>query len=114
MDEQLIDEPADHGQVEGAESPNTPKKSSKLLLAVLGLIIIALLIFGLVMANYSGLDVEDEDITTPPADDGITYICPETEWVDCMPGPDMPKPWCEPEYLEWAMANCDGFQGAAY
>lgn len=42
------------------------------------------------------------------------YTCPTTEWVDCMPGPDSSvRPQCTTEFLNWAKANCPGFQGAA-
>jgi len=43
-----------------------------------------------------------------------TFTCPNTAWVDCMPGPDMmEKIECTSEYLTWAEANCPNFQGAA-
>lgn len=41
------------------------------------------------------------------------YICPKTEWVDCMPGPGPAKPDCQKEYLSWATNNCPNFKGAA-
>ncbi len=43
----------------------------------------------------------------------IRLVCPTTEWVDCMPGPDMIKPMCDAAFLTWAKANCPGFKGAA-
>lgn len=43
----------------------------------------------------------------------IKLVCPTTEWVDCMPGPDMVKPQCDATFLTWAKANCPGFKGAA-
>lgn len=40
--------------------------------------------------------------------------CPESEWVDCMPGPDSGNKYqCTKEYLSWARGNCPGFRGAA-
>ncbi len=42
------------------------------------------------------------------------YSCPETAWVDCMPGPGPVKHECTAAYLGWATAHCPGFQGAAY
>lgn len=43
-----------------------------------------------------------------------SYTCPATEWVDCMPSTDSrPRPQCSREFLDWARANCPGFQGAA-
>jgi hypothetical protein len=46
--------------------------------------------------------------TTPP------LLCPKTEWVNCMPGPDKIKSECNSQYLEWAKKNCPDFKGAAY
>ena len=50
-------------------------------------------------------------LTTPEASAG--YTCPPGEWVDCMPGPGPQNPQCVPAFLDWAKANCPGFQGAA-
>ncbi len=52
-----------------------------------------------------------------PSESG--YTCPESAWVDCMPGPLEGKTTgirfqCTPQYLTWAKENCPGFQGAAY
>jgi len=48
---------------------------------------------------------------TPPME---TFTCPETAWVDCMPGPDRgTKMECSSEYLTWAKTNCPNFEGAA-
>lgn len=45
----------------------------------------------------------------------ITYTCPETEYVDCMPNVGGgTKPQCEKDFLSWAQENCSGFKGAAY
>lgn len=41
------------------------------------------------------------------------YVCPTGEWVDCMPGPGVQKPQCQPEFLKWATENCPNFKGAA-
>lgn len=43
-----------------------------------------------------------------------TYSCPQTEYIDCMPGPGSLRTQCATEYLQWATENCPGFQGAAY
>lgn len=43
------------------------------------------------------------------------FTCPESAWVDCMPGPaEEIKLECTSDFLSWAKANCPGFQGAAY
>jgi hypothetical protein len=41
--------------------------------------------------------------------------CPENGWVDCMPvvAPSK-RPFCEPNFLDWAKINCPQFQGVAY
>lgn len=46
---------------------------------------------------------------------GSEYICPATEWVDCMPGPDSAgiKFECTDTFLSWAQENCPNFKGAA-
>ncbi len=51
-------------------------------------------------------------IAVIPGDAGHT--CPQNNWVNCMPGPDQGiKFECTSEYLDWATANCPGFEGAA-
>lgn len=43
------------------------------------------------------------------------YTCPETDYVDCMPGPNRDRSsQCNDDFLAWAQNNCPGFQGAAY
>lgn|GEM_PF-6978428 len=44
----------------------------------------------------------------------IGYQCPESGYVDCMPGPYELKWECTMEYLNWARENCPNFKGAAY
>ena len=42
------------------------------------------------------------------------YTCPDSEWVDCMPGPNQGiKLECTPEALNWFKLNCPNFKGAA-
>jgi hypothetical protein len=43
------------------------------------------------------------------------YVCPASEWVDCMPGPNSEgiKMECTSDFLTWAKANCPNFKGAA-
>ena len=44
-----------------------------------------------------------------------TYTCLASDYIDCMPQIDTPpRTTCQPDYLEWAQANCPGFKGAAY
>ena len=43
-----------------------------------------------------------------------TFVCPESDYVDCMPGPEPAKLECTDEFLSWATQNCPDFQGAAY
>jgi len=48
------------------------------------------------------------------------YKCPETEYVNCMPGisdektGDPGPQMCSNDYLTWAKENCPNFKGAAY
>lgn len=44
-----------------------------------------------------------------------SYTCPDSEYIDCMPVADGdPDPRCDQVYLDWAMASCPDFLGAAY
>lgn len=45
---------------------------------------------------------------------GSMYTCPVDKWVDCMPPLSLKKVECTEDYLNWATANCPGFEGAAY
>lgn len=69
--------------------------------------------------DYSEIELMDRILATytptPPASVTGQYSCPDTEWVDCMPGPgDEGIRWeCTKEYLAWATENCPGFEGAA-
>ncbi|MCX6730626.1 MAG: hypothetical protein NTZ55_02155, partial [Candidatus Roizmanbacteria bacterium] len=43
-----------------------------------------------------------------------TYTCPQTQYVDCMPGPNKAvKVECSTAFLKWAQLNCPNFKGAA-
>ena len=43
-----------------------------------------------------------------------TYSCPESGWVDCMPGLDSGVKYeCTSEAINWYRANCPDFKGAA-
>jgi hypothetical protein len=56
-------------------------------------------------------EIKDSFLPGPLSGD---FVCPQTEWVDCMPSPDSaPKTECQPDFLQWAQANCLGFKGAA-
>lgn len=47
-------------------------------------------------------------------DQNQTYTCPQTAWVNCMPGPNAPQnPQCSGDYYSWAKKNCPNFQGIA-
>lgn len=58
------------------------------------------------------LDFNRGDMARPSTPD---YVCPKTEWVNCMPilTPEAQKS-CTQEYLDWAKNNCPNFQGPAY
>lgn len=44
------------------------------------------------------------------------YVCPKTDWINCMPivAPGEPSQKCEKSYLDWAKKSCPNFQGGAY
>jgi len=52
----------------------------------------------------------DEGGPTPTT----AFVCPEGEYLDCMPGPGPTKFQCQSEYLNWASKTCPDFKGAAY
>jgi|GEM_PF-5212982 len=59
--------------------------------------------------------IEHKDADAPAhAKPSISFACPPTKWIDCMPGPNKPDARCDTEYLDWAQVNCPGFKGAAY
>lgn len=42
------------------------------------------------------------------------YVCPKTGWVNCMPIlTEAAKKLCQPEAINWYIANCPGFKGMA-
>lgn len=41
------------------------------------------------------------------------YSCPNSEYVDCMPGPGQINQECSTDFLKWAQGNCPNFKGAA-
>lgn len=41
------------------------------------------------------------------------YACPANGWVNCMPGPDMPREECSQDAMDWYEENCPDFQGSA-
>jgi len=43
-----------------------------------------------------------------------SYTCPTTEWINCMPGPDLSETECHPKYIDWAEVNCSNFKGVVY
>ncbi|MBU1327207.1 hypothetical protein KKB64_05070 [Patescibacteria group bacterium] len=52
---------------------------------------------------------------SPTSTPSIGYTCPDTEWADCMPGPNMGvKQECTPEFINWAKIHCPDFKGPAY
>ena len=43
------------------------------------------------------------------------WACPSTSTINCMLGPGFDNAkQCENEYVQWALQNCPGFQGAEY
>lgn len=48
------------------------------------------------------------------SDKNTSYVCPSSEWINCMPGPQAIPKECGRDYLSWAEENCEDFMGAAY
>lgn len=42
------------------------------------------------------------------------FVCPTSDYIDCMPGPGPKKTECNPTYLKWVQENCPNFKGVAY
>jgi len=42
------------------------------------------------------------------------FVCPTSDYIDCMPGPGPKKTECNPAYLKWVQENCPNFKGVAY
>ncbi len=59
---------------------------------------------------------EDPLIPTPkPSNTPITYECPESEYINCMPIVAPEKQFqCSQSYLDWVKMNCPNFKGVAY
>lgn len=50
----------------------------------------------------------------PEDTDTSDFLCPTTEWIDCMPSAGgMGKIECTNDFLSWAKINCPDFKGAA-
>lgn len=63
---------------------------------------------------YRRLSTETPPLPIPTPATIPPYICPASEWVDCMPGPDADVKFkCTPEALSWFKLNCPNFKGAA-
>lgn len=58
------------------------------------------------MINTSSTPFRKSPSTTPE--------CPQSEWINCMPGLNVPDKRCDKEFLDWAEINCPDFMGAAY
>lgn len=50
----------------------------------------------------------------PHFDNSADYICPQEEWLNCMPGFGPADSRCTTEFLQWAQKACPGFKGATY
>lgn len=51
---------------------------------------------------------------TSKTNNKINYSCPKNGWVNCMPIlTDEAKKLCQPEAINWYIANCPGFKGIA-
>ena len=55
-------------------------------------------------------EVTDSDAMQKAIDND--WRCPANAWVNCESKNQSKE--CTKEYLEWALSQCEGFQGAAY
>lgn len=96
------------------KTPIVEHKEHSFLQYILPVSILLIIMFGIFMLNKNMIAKPPTQPSPTPLP--ATYTCPppETEYIDCMPGPGEPKPECDPEYLEWARKNCEGFQGGAF
>jgi len=60
--------------------------------------------------------IEEANISGTPFDKSPSTVfeCPQSEWINCMPGLNVPDKRCDKTFLEWAEINCPDFMGAAY
>ncbi len=62
-----------------------------------------------VVAPQDEIEVPEPDQKTIDND----WRCPANAWLNCEPS-DEQNDECDPEYIQWAQEQCEGFQGAAY
>ncbi|HLC93585.1 MAG TPA: hypothetical protein VJG85_01055 [Patescibacteria group bacterium] len=85
-------------------------KNKAIIISIFLLIILLALFLG--SRSVNAPDTLPSSPELPDAD--VIYECPETPWIDCMPGLGTAKPECAAEYLQWAEQNCENFEGVAY
>lgn len=65
----------------------------------------------LVLAMSEGHPPDLVPPVPPPDSRPVTYECPRTKTIDCMPPVQgKARELCSPEYLEWIRKNCPGVE----
>ena len=70
-------------------------------------------IFNQILSTFKFLDEPTPTLTSG-------YKCPESGWIDCMPGPDKPTRFggcsqdTSPDAIEWYKSNCPNYRGITY
>ena len=115
MDEAHVVETQNHEPVIESKGPNHVMNTIAILLGIAAMLAIFYMWEGKNKPPQEATKVK-EAVTTisPTITNNAKFTCPETEYVNCMPGPGPSNPQCAPEFLTWAKENCPGFQGGAY
>lgn len=96
------------------EHHDVKSKQNPLLQYIIPVAIVIVVMFGVFMINKQMIATPPVQPTPTPLPASYKCPAPEVEYIDCMPGPGERKAECEPDYLEWARKNCEGFQGGAF
>lgn len=82
---------------------------------ILGLLFFCIVIIVVLFFRSKTVVAPQDEVTSTDATQKAIdndWRCPANAWVNCEPGSDTKE--CDKEYLEWALSQCEGFQGAAY
>lgn len=77
-------------------------------------LLLAVILFVLFFRSKTVVAPQEEITDTDMMQKAIhnDWRCPANAWVNCEPGSESKE--CDKEYLEWAVLQCEGFQGTAY
>lgn len=75
---------------------------------------LAVIFFSSIIIIFSPVGNKNIIKITPTVFPTSNYICPKSDWIDCMPGPNKVNTECQKDYLNWVKINCPKFKGVAY